>query len=133
MQTDENIKVKKWSDVFVANNHIDVAKASGFEVRIVDNLNAYDWLSQKSIDFIKQAHLRSIVQMPVFELLRLALLYEHGGVALRLPHIIMIDSISWAQDLIEARNTSRIEKALSCNLPQPQVVLFHRHKEDWSL
>jgi hypothetical protein len=50
-------------------------RADGFEVRAVNDLSAYDWLSNETIDFIKRAHQRSAVEMPVSELLRLALLY----------------------------------------------------------
>jgi len=38
--------------------------------------------------------------MPVFELLRLALLYEHGGVSIRTPNIILMDKIDWIEDLV---------------------------------
>jgi hypothetical protein len=47
----------------------------GFEVRAVNDLSAYDWLSNETVQFIKRAHKRSAVDIPVSELLRLALLY----------------------------------------------------------
>jgi len=59
----------------VGQNIMHFGRADGFEVRAVNDLSAYDWLSNETIDFIKRAHQRSAVEIPVSELLRLALLY----------------------------------------------------------
>jgi hypothetical protein len=64
-------------------------------VRVVNNLNAYDWLSNEMIAFVKDTHQKSKVELNVFELLRLALLYEHGGVAIRLPNILLMEGLGW--------------------------------------
>lgn len=67
----------------VGQNLMHFGGMEGFEVRVVDDLSAYDWLSEETVRFIKRSHQRSVVDIPVYELLRLALLYEHGGVSVR--------------------------------------------------
>ena len=67
----------------VGQNILHFGRMDGFEVRVVSDLNAYDWLSKETVQFIKRSHQRSVVDIPVYELLRLALLYEHGGVSVR--------------------------------------------------
>lgn len=69
-------------------------------MRIVNNLNAYDWLSNETTNFIRKIRHTSNIDISVYELLRLALLYEHGGVSIRVPNIILMDGIAWVNDLI---------------------------------
>ena len=39
-----------------AQNHIHFGKQDGFEVRIVNNLNAYEWLPKEMIENILDIH-----------------------------------------------------------------------------
>ena len=49
---------------------------------------------------IKETHQKSKFDLPVYELLRLALLIEHGGVHVRLPELIFMENISWIEEVI---------------------------------
>jgi hypothetical protein len=52
------------------------------------------------IAFIKDTHQKSKVDLPVYELLRLALLYEHGGVSIRFPNIVLLENLDWLEGLL---------------------------------
>lgn len=71
-----------------AQHQISVGKASGFDVRVVDLINAYDWLSAGTVELIRQAKHNTQYYIPVAELLRVALLLEHGGVSAKLDSIV---------------------------------------------
>ena len=103
-------------EALIAHNLIHFGNHSGFEVRVVNNLNAYDWLSEEMIAFVKETHQKSKVELNVFELLRLALLYQHGGVSIRLPNILLMEDLDWVDELMRGGNgLSRAGKrALSC-------------------
>jgi hypothetical protein len=64
------------------------------------------------------------VHIPVYELLRLALLFEHGGVSVRLPNILAMERLDWVKDLM--RGSTKNPSALSCQLTAPSVVMLHR-------
>lgn len=78
-----------------AQNLIHFATISSYTVTIVNNHNAYDYLSPPTIHLIKQIHQKSKIDLPVYELLRLGLLYEHGGVAVRLPNLLLMQGLDW--------------------------------------
>ena len=67
------------------------------------------------------------MDLAVYELLRLALLYEHGGVFLR-PGIILMEGLGWVDKLMRGANETEV-KALSCQLPGTEVIMYH---EDWA-
>jgi hypothetical protein len=46
VQTDKELDAKDMLEALVARNHIHFAKEGGFEVRVVDDLSAYDYLSE---------------------------------------------------------------------------------------
>jgi len=54
------------------------------------------------------------VDLSVYELLRLAILYEHGGVSIRVPNIILMDGIGWVNDLIEGNIKQAKKGSLYC-------------------
>ncbi len=94
-------------------------------MRVIDDLSAYDYLSEYTVKWIKETHQRSSVHIPVYELLRIALLYEHGGVSLRLPNIILTEKLDWAEAIINGKTEEK--SAFSCGLSTvPDVVLLHR-------
>jgi hypothetical protein len=127
VQTDDELETKDMVDAMTLKNHIHFGKQDNFEVRVINNLNAYDWLSEEIIAFIKETHQKSKVDLPVFELLRLAILYEHGGIFLR-SSILLMEGLGWVEDLMRgAREAER--KVLSCQLPGTKVIMYH---EDWA-
>jgi hypothetical protein len=95
-------------------------------VRVVNNLNAYDWLSEESIAFIKETHQKSKIDLNVYELLRLALLYEHGGVSLRLPNVMMLENLDWVENLLQGKVSEEDRGVLSCqSYSGVEMVVLH--------
>lgn len=105
-----------------AQNLIHFANISNYTVRIVNNHNAYDYLSHSAINSIKQIHQKSKIDLPVYELLRLALLYEHGGVAVRLPNLLFMQGLDWVQTLMDSHKT---EGSVLRNTSIGHVVIHH--------
>ena len=134
MQTDYELEAKQIEESLAAQNLMHFGKQGGFEVRVVNNLNAYDWLSEETTALVREIKHKSKVELPVFELLRLALLYEHGGIAIRLPSILLMEGLGWVEELLREGSPDGAErKALSCQLPDPQIVMLHEDREDGSL
>ena len=52
----------------------------GYEVRVVDSWTAYDWLSPETIKTVTETIQNTKLDETVSNLLKLALLVEHGGV-----------------------------------------------------
>jgi hypothetical protein len=73
------------------------------------------------INLIKDIHQKSRIDLPVYELLRLALLYEHGGVAIRLPNLLLMQGLDWVEALMDNNTTE--EGMLSA--PNRQVAIHH--------
>lgn len=63
---------------------IHKAKQSGYEIRFVDSWSAYDWLTKDITNKITYAMQNSKLEQSVDDLLRLALLLEHGGIMIKL-------------------------------------------------
>ncbi len=74
------------------------------------------------VALIKDIHQKSRIDLPVFELLRLALLFEHGGVAVRLPNLLLMNELDWVERLMEGKET--VEGVLSSN-SDGQIVIHH--------
>ena len=127
VQTDNELETKDMVDAMALKNHIHFGKQDNFEVRVINNLNAYDWLSEEITAFIKETHQKSKVDLPVYELLRLALLYEHGGIFLR-SNILLMEGLGWVEALMRGANEAE-RNVLSCQLPGTKVIMYH---EDWA-
>ena len=80
----------------VANNHIAFAEGSSYEARQVDYLTSYKWLSEPTIDAVKNARSGAKISNSVNDLLRLALLMEHGGVMVDISTTLFLSSIQEA-------------------------------------
>ena len=140
VQTDHELEAKAMEEAIIGQNLIHFGKQGGFEVRVVNSLNAYDWLSDEMAAFVKDTHQKSKVELNVFELLRLALLYEHGGVAVLLPNILLMEGLGWVGEAMRGGSgLSRADRrAFSCGLPTADVLMFHEgvgssiwYKEDF--
>jgi hypothetical protein len=74
----------------------DMGRMSGFEVRLVDTLDtqsAFKWLTPATRDRVTIAMRRSRYDFDVSEVLRVALLVDHGGVILRINSAIIIEKL----------------------------------------
>jgi hypothetical protein len=135
VQTDHELEAENIEEGVAAQNQIHFGKEDGFEVRVVNNLNAYDWLSEEMINFVKSTHQNSKVDLPIYELLRLALLYEHGGVSIRLPNVLLMEGLGWVDGLMQGSRKLDNEtmRGLSCRWPGPEMIVIHetRPKGIW--
>ena len=75
-------------EAITARHQISIAEQSGYEVRVVDIINAYQWLTPETTEMIRRAKHKTQYYIPVAELLRIALLMEHGGVSAQLDSIV---------------------------------------------
>ena len=61
----------------------------------------------------------------------MALLYEHGGVSIRLPNIIAMTDLNWTEELIKGTNMTESQRKLfKCQLDAPQVLLLHKDNKN---
>jgi len=72
-----------------------VGKESGLEVRFADSWTAYDHLSPATAQKITKAMQNMRIDQKVNELLKVALLMEHGGVLVSPSELLLTARLSW--------------------------------------
>ena len=78
----------------------EMAARNGFEVRVVDSWNAYDWISPEMTKRISHAIQNTQLDETVSNLLKLALLIENGGIMVgKLDTIFVQDSLLWIENM----------------------------------
>ena len=78
--------------------------ASGYEVRLINSLTAYDWLSNNTVQQINYAMQNRKFEVLVEDLLRLGVLMEHGGVLLKVSETLLISDLQWLNDYFNKEN-----------------------------
>lgn len=63
---------------------IQKAIKSKFEIRFVNSWSAYDWLSNETSEKITKAMQNNKFEQKVDDLLKIAILMEHGGLLIKL-------------------------------------------------
>ena len=83
--------------IIYLHHHNYTFQKQGYEVKFVNSWNAYDYIStNETIARIGKAMQNSQIDEGVDNLLKLALLYEHGGVLINRPDTIIADEdLSW--------------------------------------
>ena len=77
-------------------NH--TAHRFGYQVRIANSWNAYDWLGNKTIDVISKAMQNSKADETIHNLLKIALLMENGGILIGQQDTVFLgDSFEWVE------------------------------------
>jgi len=83
-----------------------------YEVRFVDSWNAYDYLpdylpDQQIVTRIGKTMQNSQIDEPVHNLLKLALLYQHGGIMFNnFETIVANDDLSWIEAMFDPANAN---------------------------
>ena len=78
----------------------EVAARNGFEVRVVDSWSAYDWISPEMTKRVSHVIQNTQLDETVSNLLKLALLIEHGGIMVGdLDTIFINDSLQWVEGM----------------------------------
>ena len=104
-------------------NHTGVL--NGYEVRLVDSWTAYDWLSPSTISNITKAIQNAKIDETVCNLLKMALLMEHGGILISNLHFIMIQkNFEWIEKMFEEDGDSS-EYKISPSYAEVYVPLAH--------
>jgi hypothetical protein len=76
--------------LFYLYHHKHVFEQFGYEVRLVNSLTSYDFLTNKTVYMISKAMQNSKVDEPIHSVLKLALIMENGGVLLNQPDIAIL-------------------------------------------
>ncbi len=74
----------------LGNAIISKARESGYEIRITNSWSAYEWLSEETEQAITSAMQNMQIEEKVNDLLRIALLMEHGGVIMKVSEVLPI-------------------------------------------
>ena len=83
--------------------------ASGYEVRLINSLTAYEWLSNDTTQKITHAMQNRKLEVFVDDLLRLGVLMEHGGLLLKVSETLLISDLQWLDDYFnEENNTTEV-------------------------
>jgi hypothetical protein len=94
-----DIEGLRMTESLAAKHLIHVGKKSGYDVRVVNSFTAYDWLSPEMTEAVRITKHKSKYILQVHELLRIALLIEHGGLAVKLPRYIFPKNLNWIEEL----------------------------------
>ena len=110
-----------------AANMIEHSKGSKYEVKIANHRNAYNWLTPNTIETIRKAKHSGVTTNKVDDLLKLALLIEHGGILLDVDKIIMLESVDKLNEWIESQPVSRSKPELMLLVDSNVEILHDEH------
>jgi hypothetical protein len=91
----------KMIEQMLGNRIAEAAGKSGYEVRKVSSWSAYRWLSEKTNQTITKTMQNMHIEESVSELLRMALLMEHGGIMLRVSQSFLVEDLNWVAEHFE--------------------------------
>jgi hypothetical protein len=85
-------------DLVYLNNLQETLLSQGYKVYQVNSFNAYDFISdQNTIDRISRAIQGTQIDETVHNLLKLALLAEHGGLLIDSYDTVLVKNTSWIE------------------------------------
>lgn len=127
-----------------AKHLIHVGKKSGFDVRVVNAFTAYDWLTPEMTEWVRKTKHKSKYILSVTDILRIALLAEHGGLSVKLHRYIFPEDFTWLYNILEQpletliSNQQKSGVEYCNNKKEAEVVLFYekgrggeRKYDDW--
>ena len=86
------------NDIFV-NYYVDYAQKANYEVRFANSWNSYDWFSNKTAEKITKTMQNCLINEGVHTLLKLALLYENGGVMLEWGNLFLTEGFEFLEEM----------------------------------
>lgn len=108
------------------NQHKHYAKKSkDYEVRFYDGIDAHKWLSPETSSLITSAMAKSKYDIAVDQLLRLALLYENGGIWIKTQEVILLENFDWIDEIFQSTSQSKLSNLTFCEIDTPSVFMFH--------
>lgn len=85
------------------------AKESNYEIRFINSWSAYEWLSNKTIERITHTMQNTKYEQKVDDLLRMAILKEHGGIIMKLDETFYIDdNFDWIGQYLKLDQESKV-------------------------
>jgi hypothetical protein len=85
----------KMIEQMLGNFIIRQARKSDYDVRLVDSWSAYEWLSVETSHRITRTMQSQHIEEKVNEVLKMALLMEHGGLMFRVSDTFLIEDLRW--------------------------------------
>ena len=79
----------------MGNNMAYLAAKSKFQVRVVNSETAYDWLMQETQIKITKTMQNMKIDVSINQVLKTALLMEHGGVMIKPRESLLVDNLQW--------------------------------------
>ena len=99
----------------------DTAKKNKFEVRRVNSWTAYDWLSKATTSKITKTMELRKANATVHDLLRVALLLEHGGVMINQADTFFFENgFKWIESMLSGSSSS---KDHTCESTDTKILL----------
>jgi len=105
-----------------------VAEESGFEFRAVSTWSAYNYLSPEMTQRITKTMHNSKTENTVFDLLRLALLIEHGGVSLVLYETLLTENLDWLINIFSGQPSETDRARFRCSATILPEVFIESYK-----
>ena len=88
------------SDIFI--NYYDLfVRNKGYEVKYVNSWSAYDWISSETIKKITKIRSNILIDEPVHNMLKLAILYENGGILATSNCIFLSENFRFIEGMFE--------------------------------
>ena len=117
------------TDMFI-NFYDDFARKAGYEVRYVNSWSAYDWISDQTIKKITRVRQNALIDEPVHNMLKLALLHENGGILAAPYNIFVSDNLKFIEGMFDPVEDNIPFKY---NCQQNEAFLYIPHKSDSKL
>jgi hypothetical protein len=98
LYTDNEFEAEKMYDLVYLNYLQETLLSQGYKVYQVNSFNAYDFIENKNIIArISRAIQRTQIDETVHNLLKLALLVEHGGLLIDKFDTVILKDASWIE------------------------------------
>jgi hypothetical protein len=95
--TDYEFENSKMIEQMLGNFIVQKAEESGYEVRKVNSWSAYQWLSEATKEKVTKTMQNMQIEVSVNEVLKMALLMEHGGLMFRLSEAFLVEDLKWVK------------------------------------
>jgi hypothetical protein len=114
LYTDNEFDTEAMSEMIYLYHFNTTAISFGYEVRMVNSWTAYDWLSENMIQRITKARMNAKADEGVHNMLKLALLLEHGGVLVnQFDTVVLSKEFRWLEDMFD-HGVKEYQERFSC-------------------
>lgn len=113
LYTDNEVEAEQvMQQVFIYYYNSTVPKY-GYEIRLINSWNAYDWLTEITTQRITKAMQNTRLDASVSSFLKLGILLENGGILISAHDFLIISqNLNWIEDLFVASEDNLSENYL---------------------